>query len=170
MQIVTAAETTTVRFHFDGGYEDVFVTLGNTINLSDIPTPKTRYGMLGIPGEVFKGWYKEIFPLMHYINNPNRAVAFDFNQEITIAMLDSDKIFHLYASWLQFGDINGDGIIDMADTLLLSRFILNEITINEIIAETSDINGDGTINIRDYILLRSFILWNPVILGTPYQL
>ncbi|TYQ15750.1 UNVERIFIED_CONTAM: endo-1,4-beta-xylanase [Acetivibrio alkalicellulosi] len=58
---------------------------------------------------------------------------------------------------IRYGDINGDGVIDSKDYILLRRYILQVRTSlpNRIAA---DLNGDGNIDSIDVILLRRYIL------------
>ena len=154
-----------VRFFDDNG-----VLLGEApvvngfIDQSRVPIPATRYGTPGNPGQVFMGWFEALVPLMHYINNPGRATAFDLNQNVTV-MLDSEGVFNLYGSWLQHGDVNGDGIIGGADVLLLRQFMVNS-SLN-IIHQTADVNADGIIGGADVLLLRQFMVNPMLVLGRP---
>ena len=162
-----------VRFHYSNVVDntvvnhevDIQILLGQSVaslgNL--IPIPATRYGRVGVPGQVFMGWFTEPNP-SHYINNPNRAVAFDFTQPITEAML-TGGVLNLYGSWLQFGDVNGDGRIDTIDLLLLQRRI-GQMPVN-IIEETADVNVDGRVDVTDFEMLQQFLAFQPVILGVP---
>ena len=115
------------RFHDDTGVllAELPIVNGHVEGL--IPTPPTRYGTADTPGQVFMGWFTEITPLMHYINNPNRAAAFDITQPITEDML-TDGVLNLYGSWLQFGDVNGDGRVNMVEFNLFQRFMIGDPT------------------------------------------
>ena len=157
-----------VRFFDDNG---VFlahqaVVYGQPINLATVPVPATRYGRPGIPGQVFMGWYTELFPRMHYVNNPNRATAFDLTQPITSDMLIGG-VLDLHGSWLQHGDANGDGRVDIADFNLLTQRIMGMIGPQHIVLQAADVNADGVINMADHGLLNQFIMGHPVILGIP---
>jgi hypothetical protein len=52
-----------------------------------------------------------------------------------------------------FGDINGDGSVNVMDIVLLVNYILNGLYITE-----GDINNDGTLNILDIVTLTTIIL------------
>lgn len=58
----------------------------------------------------------------------------------------------------QTGDVNGDGILDVADVTLLIAAILNDSVPG--IVGTTDVNGDGTTDVADVTLLISMILDN----------
>ena len=164
-----------VRFHFGNIVNNAIVThevdvpilLGQSVaslgNL--IPVPATRYGRVGTPGQAFMGWFTQITVNMHYVNNPNRATAFNLNTSITESMLDNNGIFHLHGSWLQFGDVNGDGRVDDRDFLLLQQRV-GSMPVN-IIEKTADVNVDGIIGVTDLLMVQQFFVGLPVILGIP---
>ena len=52
-----------------------------------------------------------------------------------------------------FGDINGDGSVNVMDIVLLVNYILNDLYITE-----GDMNDDGTLNILDIVTLTTIIL------------
>ena len=54
------------------------------------------------------------------------------------------------------GDLNGDGVLNLKDVVLLRRYIAGgwKVSVNEAAA---DFNGDGNINLKDVILLRRTI-------------
>ncbi|TYQ15669.1 UNVERIFIED_CONTAM: endoglucanase Cel9W [Acetivibrio alkalicellulosi] len=65
------------------------------------------------------------------------------------------------------GDLNGDGLINSTDVILLRRYILEILNFSnaserDLFVTAADINGDGAVNSSDYILLRRFILEIPV--------
>ena len=55
------------------------------------------------------------------------------------------------------GDLNGDGLINMTDVILMRRHITRgyNVTINE---DAADVNADGDCNISDVILLRRYVV------------
>jgi len=78
------------------------------------------------------------------------------------------------------GDVNGDGVINLADIILLRRYVArhfthlygniwldnagNEVYFNRAAA---DVNGDGQVNLADIILLRRYVARHPgVVLGS----
>ncbi|MEJ6950106.1 dockerin type I domain-containing protein [Natronospora cellulosivora (SeqCode)] len=56
------------------------------------------------------------------------------------------------------GDVDGNGVIDLLDYVLLSRYILTIVPDDMIIKEAADINGDGVINSQDASLLMRYLL------------
>ncbi|MCR4796049.1 MAG: RICIN domain-containing protein [Ruminococcus sp.] len=54
------------------------------------------------------------------------------------------------------GDINGDDILDIADLVMLQKFLLNNSPVTR--PELSDINGDGMVDIFDSIALRKLLI------------
>ena len=154
-----------VVFHFDGQTMELSLTNGH-INTSQVPTPATRYGQPGIPGQAFMGWFTELFEGMHFVHNQNRAVPFNLSQAITWGMTDANGRLHLHASWSHFGDVNGDGIIDTLDMLQLADVISGRIPVSHLNFRPSDVNVDGRVDPVDRSLLLMHVLGAPgVILG-----
>jgi len=164
-----------VRFHFGNIVNDVVVPqvvdvpimVGQPVSMQSgaIPVPGTRYGRVGQPGQAFMGWFTEITPNMHYLGNPNRATAFNLNALLSATMFDNNGILHLHGSWLQFGDVNGDGVVDIDDILLLRQYV-EDFPVN-IVIEPADVNVDGVVDYADILLLRQFVAGQWVILGVP---
>ncbi|TYQ14546.1 UNVERIFIED_CONTAM: dockerin type I repeat protein [Acetivibrio alkalicellulosi] len=71
------------------------------------------------------------------------------NDMINVDMIETDIIY---------GDLNGDGIVNSIDAVLMRRYILGIATNIDINTENADINGDGKINSIDYVLLKRYIL------------
>lgn len=55
------------------------------------------------------------------------------------------------------GDLNGDGVVNMQDVVLLRQYIVGgyEVEINILAA---DVNEDGKINMQDVVLMRQYIV------------
>lgn len=56
------------------------------------------------------------------------------------------------------GDINGDGLTDIVDLLLVQKIILNSTTMSEVYLKAADINKDSKIDIVDLLLVQKNIL------------
>ena len=61
-----------------------------------------------------------------------------------------------------YGDVNGDGKVDIDDLTRLRRYLAESSTV---IFPGADANGDGTVDIDDLTLLRKFIAEEAVVLG-----
>ena len=62
-----------------------------------------------------------------------------------------------------YGDVNGDEIINVADTYLMKRFLAgHDVEFN---TDAADVNGDGVINVADTYLMKRFLAGNNVTLG-----
>ncbi|MDQ2087747.1 GDSL-type esterase/lipase family protein [Herbivorax sp. ANBcel31] len=57
---------------------------------------------------------------------------------------------------IKYGDLNGDGVIDSSDYMLLKRHVLTIAPLEDTTA--ADLNGDGIIDSTDVTLLRRYIL------------
>ena len=56
------------------------------------------------------------------------------------------------------GDINGSGIVDTGDLVLLQKYLLRTGTLTSDQAESADLDGDGIIDVFDNVLLRKKLL------------
>ncbi len=55
------------------------------------------------------------------------------------------------------GDLNGDGVVNMADVVNLRRYIVGgyDLTIN---IDAADVNNDGYVNMADVVLIRRYVV------------
>ncbi|MBS4020834.1 MAG: dockerin type I repeat-containing protein [Dethiobacter sp.] len=51
------------------------------------------------------------------------------------------------------GDVNGDGVVNVGDAILVLRHVVNLITLNETQLAAADVNNDGVVDIADVILI-----------------
>lgn len=58
------------------------------------------------------------------------------------------------------GDINSDGLVNVSDAVLLSKYILGSGTLTVAQAENADMNGDKRLDVFDMILIRQALLNN----------
>lgn len=59
---------------------------------------------------------------------------------------------------VSYGDINGDGIVDMFDYMLLVDRLNNNAVLNELQEESADCNKDWEINVADAVALKKYLL------------
>ncbi|MDQ2085783.1 glycoside hydrolase family 9 protein [Herbivorax sp. ANBcel31] len=57
-----------------------------------------------------------------------------------------------------YGDLNGDGVVDSSDYILLSRIVLEIPVPEDVDLEVADLNGDGIIDSTDTVILSRYIL------------
>lgn len=57
-----------------------------------------------------------------------------------------------------YGDINGDGAVDVFDYALLVKRIRNEVILNDLQEESADCMKDGVLTIADAVVLRKYLL------------
>lgn len=55
-------------------------------------------------------------------------------------------------------DANGDGTCDLADLVLLTRYLANNITLDESSLELLDVYQDGAVNVQDVTILSEYLL------------
>lgn len=56
------------------------------------------------------------------------------------------------------GDVNGDGVINVEDVILVMQSILGLAQLEEWQQEAADVDGDGVINVDDVILIMQYVL------------
>ena len=59
---------------------------------------------------------------------------------------------------LRLGDVNVDGIIDVADVVALANYLMGEIVSPEFRKDLADINGDKNINVADVVALSNLVI------------
>jgi len=60
------------------------------------------------------------------------------------------------------GDVNGDGVVNLKDVVLIRRAIAGGWSLSKYNASAADVNGDGLINLKDVVLIRRAVAggWN----------
>jgi len=56
------------------------------------------------------------------------------------------------------GDVNGDGVVDIADCMYLAKHILGVTGFEHIIEDAAEVNGDGVVDIADCMYLAKHII------------
>lgn len=56
------------------------------------------------------------------------------------------------------GDVNGDGVVNATDYLLLKRAVLGTVQLTDAQKEVADVNGDGKVDAIDYTLVKRAVL------------
>ena len=56
-----------------------------------------------------------------------------------------------------FGDVNGDGVVNIKDAILTYACVNRKTTFTEDQLRAADVNGDGTVNIKDAILVYAYV-------------
>ena len=56
----------------------------------------------------------------------------------------------------QKGDTNGDGTVDIADALIVSRFDARLVELSDAEKAVSDVNGDGEVDVADALVISRF--------------
>ena len=64
----------------------------------------------------------------------------------------------LLASKSLLGDVNGDGIVDVMDLILLNKYIVGSANLSQEALAAADMNNDGSVNATDSLLLLKQIL------------
>ena len=69
-------------------------------------------------------------------------------------------------TWLQAGDVNRDGSINVVDLMLAKRIVLEGSGTDFCAAALADVNGDGTSDANDISVLQAFLLQRQTTLPT----
>ncbi len=62
------------------------------------------------------------------------------------------------ASSIMYGDVNGDGVINIHDSVLVNKYIMGTETLTEEQKMAADVNGDGVVNVLDATLISRMFL------------
>lgn len=91
-------------------------------------------------------------------NSNNKNESFATGDEITIKSGDDIKTF----KYILYGDINGDGKVDLSDLIHVRNIILETSNLTGVNKLASDINKDNKVDLSDLILVRNDILGKPI--------
>ena len=61
---------------------------------------------------------------------------------------------------VKYGDVNGDGTIDVSDALLICQIYLANVTPTDAQKAAADVNGDGTTDVSDALMVCQYYLGN----------
>lgn len=102
-----------------------------------------------------------------YVENKTETDNLGTGTQITVQSSDGKNIYHTYTI-LCYGDINGDGLVGIADFAKLRAYILGKIELEGALRTCADVNFDGTIGIADFAKLRAALL-NKIIIEQTKQ-
>ncbi|MDO5559971.1 MAG: cellulase family glycosylhydrolase [Oscillospiraceae bacterium] len=66
---------------------------------------------------------------------------------------------------LIYGDVNGDGVVEMTDLTMVSQNLIGDIEFTEKQILLADVNGDGGYNLADLGHLKQYVMKEKVVLG-----
>ncbi len=100
-------------------------------------------------GRCYKEEERPFFGLYLVLNKAGRAVIY--------VLLITAPVFLLLSapgvSAARYGDVNGDGRIDVRDVALVTRHVLGMSPLSGAGETLADVNADGVVNVRDISLL-----------------
>lgn len=73
-------------------------------------------------------------------------------------------VFAAKAERVEYGDVNGDGTIDVKDVLVLQKHILGVET-QEIHLKYADVNGDSAVDLKDLLNVKKYLAEWDIVLG-----
>ncbi len=156
---VTAQNGDVREYHMSIWYEE----------LGDV-TPETEYTVQderisGIAPGTNAGTFKEG---IRFAEGVNWILAEDDGQEKTddalmktgdrIQILSSNGVVCFSYTVLIYGDVNGDGMINISDLIKVRNHILGDNPLTDVFALAGNVNRDSYINISDLIKIRNHIL------------
>jgi hypothetical protein len=74
------------------------------------------------------------------------------NYKIVVADIDPDPSPDKAKS----GDVNGDGVIDILDAVMVQKFTVDKVELTEDQQAAADVNGDGVVDILDAVLIQKY--------------
>lgn len=124
------------------------------------------YMAAGVGGEVFysidgddwvaKGLgYDYLVRSIIWKNQSYRVVGYSesiYSHLSFIASIPGEAVVEIY------GDINGDGVVDVTDVVLSMQHILGLIQLQAEQQKAADVNGDGAIDVSDVVLIMQRVL------------
>lgn len=90
-----------------------------------------------------------------YFDTTGDATVTARNGSETVVLLDEGQLPE--TSPFLFGDVNGDGFVNISDAVCLVNYILGQ-NPNPFVYEAADVNSDTEINISDVVALVGLIL------------
>lgn len=112
-----------------------------------IMNPDFTHMGVGVTYDSENGWYwEQIFIQVDVFERPDGDIEGQY-------LPDEYQVSATVA-----GDINGDGMIDSFDYVLLCRYINNQVTLNTQQIKCADVLRDGNVSYSDATVLRKYIL------------
>ena len=72
--------------------------------------------------------------------------------------LNMSKIIKISVDKTNFiGDVNGDGVISIADATTLQKYLANIVDFNDEQLAVADTNGDGSVSIADATQIQKYL-------------
>ncbi len=95
-------------------------------------------------GEEFLGWY-----VSGQLISTDEHIPCLFGQGPIVM----EALFSGGAPSLQMGDVNGDGLVNTTDALMMLRYTVGQISASELHLEVGDMNADGLYNSTDALII-----------------
>lgn len=127
----------------DYAFYDTVYRYGITVPASVTEIGKSAFGKY--KGDDSKTYFYKSFPVSGYKGTAAEQYAKDNN--FTFVDLNAPKI----------GDVDGNGVVDSKDRVILTRYIAKWKDCAKINETTADVNADGKINSKDRIILARYI-------------
>ena len=105
---------------------------------------------------VIEGYAKTNKGLLYYSIEPKEDVQ---GNTIGYEVYILGHNIEVEATAVIYGDVNGDGVVDTLDRMVLSRYLANwdEYDTNSINMDAADVNGDGVVDTLDRMVLNRYL-------------
>ncbi|SES82339.1 SpoIID/LytB domain-containing protein [Anaerobranca gottschalkii] len=78
----------------------------------------------------------------------------DFSKPVIYKVTGIDGSIREWTVYLhKFGDVNGDGNVNVSDAIIILRYIVGDYPKSDLLYKVGDVNGDGRIDVSDAILI-----------------
>ena len=90
-------------------------------------------------------------------NYSNLVVIYGLENSTAQASAEKNNIkFVLHSDAGLLGDVNGDGVVDAGDAVIISRYDAGLITLTSEQLKAGDVNGDGTVDAGDSVIISRY--------------
>lgn len=79
-------------------------------------------------------------------------------QSFTLDEMETLDLGHIILDPSAYGDLNGDGLVNVEDVILAMRHILGLIQLEASQIVLADVDGDGNVNVSDVVLIMQYVL------------
>ena len=154
--------TIVVRVSYAGKHQDtkIHVNIRKRVLESDIHRIEDKVIRTVKEGQTVKSLKKEMlnpYELLEVYHDGNKLEEDEVVRTGSVIKLVDGDIEYDSRTIVVLGDVNGDGIVSIADLMKTQSYILgNKLTEIEKIA--ADVSGDGLVQINDFMMIQSHIL------------
>ena len=91
-------------------------------------------------------------------NNDENLVLGVYKNSYSLQYAENKKIDHIVLDGAAYGDVNGDGTVDILDSTDIQKYATEKIDFTNEQLELADINKDGYADVLDAILIQKYVV------------